>query len=73
MTYIYRFLARHNLSIRTGSYIGQQFLVNCESLTFRFLHEIIAARGKYGIEPENIINMDETALRYNMPSKKNCT
>lgn len=63
-------MQRNNLSIRTGSHVGQQLPSNSESLIFKFLLDIIVERKLNDISPENIINIDETALMYNMPETK---
>ena len=39
-----------------------------ETRMLGFLKSIIEIRKKYNIPPENIINMDETAISYNMPN-----
>ena len=36
----------------------------------KFLHKVITIRKTYNINKENIINVDETALCYNMPFNK---
>lgn len=67
LSFIYRFLARNNHSIRKGTHIGQQLPTNSLDLVYSFLKVIIQNRKMYNIDPEFIINMDETALNYNMP------
>lgn len=63
---VYRFLSIFNLSIRAGSNIGQQLPPNSIDLIMSFLHEVINIRKIYNIIKENIINLDETALNYNL-------
>ena len=67
LSFIYRFLAHNNLSIRKGTHIGQQLPTNSLGFVYSFLRTIIQNRKLYNIEPEFIINMDETAINYNMP------
>ena len=69
-SWIYRFLDRNSLSIRSISHKGQQFPKNTENNIFSFLKKIINIRKLYNISTDSIINMDETALQYNMPSNK---
>lgn len=67
---VYRFLKRFNLSIRAGTHIGQQLPQDSKDLILKFLHKVITIRKTYNINKENIINVDETALSYNMPFNK---
>ena len=69
MNCIYRFIQRFNLSLRKGSHIGQQRPSDSEDRIISFLRSIILLRKEKNINPENIINMDETAFNYNMNSK----
>ena len=67
---VYRFLKRFNLSIRAGTHIGQQLPHDSTDLILKFLHKVITIRKTYNINKENIINVDETALCYNMSFNK---
>ena len=67
---VYRFLSRFSLSIRSASHIGQQLPKDSTDRIISFLKEIINLRKLYDIKKENIINLDETALQYNMPFHK---
>ena len=67
LSFIYRFLAGNNRSIRKGTHKAQQLPTNSSDLVYSFLKAIIQNRKLYNIEPEFIINMDEAALNYNMP------
>ena len=70
LSWIYRSLDRNSLSIRSISHKGQLFPKNTEDYIFSFLKQIINIRKLYNIGPDSIVNMDETALQYNMPSNK---
>jgi len=61
-------MQRFYLSIRKGSHIGQQLPSDSEDRIIHFLRSIILLRKRKNINPENIINMDETAFNYNMNS-----
>ena len=68
--YIYRFLARNNLSFRTKSYVGQCIKNDCFLETSLFLNEIWDNRIKFNFSDIIIAKMDETPLFFNMaPSK----
>ena len=67
---VYRFLKRFNLSIRAGTHIGQQLPHDSTDLILKFLHKVITIRKTYNINKENIINVDEIALCYNMSFNK---
>ena len=67
LTAVYRFMDRFNLSLRKGSHIGQQIPTDSETRILGFLKSIIEIRKKYNIPLENIKNMDETTISYNMP------
>lgn len=67
---VYRFLKRFNLSIRAGTHIGQQLPHDSTDLILTFLRKVITIRKSHNINKENIINVDETALCYNMPFNK---
>ena len=68
LTAVYRFMDRFNLSLRRGSHIVQQIPADSETRMLGFLKSIIETRKKYNIPPKNIINIDETAISYNMPN-----
>lgn len=68
LTAVYRLMDRFHLSLRKGSHIGQQIPADSETRMIGFLKSIIQIRKKYNIPPENIINMDETAIFSNMPN-----
>ena len=65
--YIYRFMKRYNLVQRVGTHIGQLLSYDSED---KILKEIINIRKRYNIPIQNIVNMDETALMYNIPFRK---
>ena len=67
---VYRFLKRFNLSIRAGTHIEQQLPHDSTDLILKFLNKVITIRKTYNINKENIINVDETALCYNMSFNK---
>ena len=63
-------MKRYNLVQRAGTHISQLLPYDSEDKIFMFLKEIINIRKQYNIPIENIVNMDETALMYNMPFSK---
>ena len=63
-------MKRYNLVQRAGTHIGQLLPYDSEDKIFMFLKEIINIRKQYNIPIQNIVNMDETALMYNMPFNK---
>jgi len=63
-------MKRYNLVQKAGTHIGQLLPYYSEDKIFMFLKEIINIRKQYNIPIENIVNMDETALMYNMPFNK---
>ena len=54
LSFIYRFLAINNLSIRKGTHIGQQLPNNSFDLVYSFLKAFIQNRKLFNIEPEFI-------------------
>ena len=69
-SFIYRFLKRNSLSIRSASHFGQQLPEDSIDKTFTFLKERIHIRKTFDIAPDGIVNMDQTELEYNMPKIK---
>ena len=67
---VYRFLKRFNLSKRSDTFIGQELPHDSTDLILKFLYKVITIRKTYNINKENIINVGETALCYNMPFNK---
>ena len=63
-------MKRYNLVQRAGKHIGQLLSYDSEDKIFMFLKEIINIRKQYNIPIQNIVNMEETALMYNMPFNK---
>lgn len=70
--WIFRFLARNNLSIRKISYEGQKISENIENLTYKFLLDCIKKR-KYAQINDDIecfINIDEVPSYLENPGKE---
>ena len=63
-------MKRYNLVQKDDTHIGQLLPYDSEDKIFIFLKEIMNIRKKYNIPIQIIVNMDETALMYNMTFSK---
>lgn len=73
LKWCYRFMNRHNLTMRLAGHIGQPLPKNIIDQFYEFFHYCIIARQKLNIDDNNynlIVNMDETAVYLEMPEKK---
>jgi hypothetical protein len=65
-----RFLHRNRYSIRSATHIGQQLPSDAYERIVNFLRRIIKIRSNYNYPLSNIINLDETPVYFDNPSKK---
>jgi hypothetical protein len=73
LKWCYRFMNRHNLTMRLAGHIGQPLPKNLIDQFYEFFHYCIKARVKLIIDDNNyslIVNMDETAVYLEIPEKK---
>jgi hypothetical protein len=68
LKWAYRFLERHQYSIRRTTHIGQQIPSNSMDLVIKFLKEVIRIRKKLNFELKDIINCDETPVCLDNPN-----
>ena len=68
--YIYRFMSRNNLSLRTPGHIGQLLPTDTKNVIINYIMELRKTIKEGGYDEGNIINMDETPLYLNMIPNK---
>ena len=64
---------RHGVSTRYKTSLAQRLPKNAEINVTNFHHFVIQQRQKHSYSLHNIINMDETLVRFDMPGKKTLT
>ncbi len=65
-----RFKRRHTLSTRAATSIGQKLPKDHEEKLLSFQRYVIKMREEHQYDLEDIFNMDETPLRFDMPTSK---
>jgi len=59
---------RHSISVRTKTTLAQRLPHDLENKILQFHHFVIAARQRMQYPLEKIFNMDETPMRFELPS-----
>ncbi len=65
-----RWKRRHSISLRTKTTVAQRLPSDLEEQTVKFHRFVIAARQRYGYPLSRIYNMDETPMRFELPSSR---
>ena len=65
-----RFKFRHSLSTRRGTSIGQKLPKDSEEKTVSFHRFILQLREQHQYELQDVFNMDETPLQFDMPGSQ---
>lgn len=65
-----RWKRRHSISLRTKTTLAQRLPNDLEEQTVKFHWFVIAARQRYGYPLSRIYNMDETPMRFELPSSR---
>lgn len=66
----YRFMKRHGLSMRTKTSLAQKMPIDYENKIINFHRFIISARRKFNFHFNQIANMDEVPLTFDVPSNR---
>jgi transposase-like protein len=66
-SWCYRFMKRKNLSIRQRTTLSQQLPADSEEKITAFRQFVIEQTAKHSIKSDNIINMDEVPLTFDIP------
>ena len=61
---------RHSITLRTKTTLAQRLPNDLEEQTVKFHRFVIAARQRHGYLLSRIFNMDETPMRFEMPSSR---
>ena len=61
---------RHAVSFRTKTTLAQRLPQDLEEKTIQFHRFVIAARQRHGYSVSRIFNMDETPMRFELPSSR---
>lgn len=66
-SWIFKFMKRNKLSVRTRTTVGQQLPDNWEELLNNFNHFVDKEIQEHNISPKDIINMDEIPMSFDIP------
>ena len=61
---------RHSISLRTKTTLAQRLPQDLEEKTVQFHRFVIALRQRYGHSLSRLFNMDETPMRFELPSSR---
>lgn len=65
-----RWKKRHSISLRTKTTLAQRLPQDLEEKTIQFHRFVIALRQRYGHSLSRLFNMDETPMRFELPSSR---